>query len=736
MSNRDESLPGSVSLDPIRVLHVDDDSECRATAAEFLERAPVPIEPLHATTAGEALERLETTEIDCIVSEYALPETDGLAFLAAVRDAREELPFVFFTGSGSESIASEAIGAGATDYVPKGDRTEGYATLAERLVSVVETARSRLQRDRKLQAIETAQEGISLIDADGMLVYVNQAYADLYGYEPAEMIGEHWELLYPDEDVQAAHEEIIPAVIEEGDWHGETTGLRADGDTFVESHSLSTTGNGDMICMVQDITDRKARERDLERYETIIDALAVYTVSAEGCYEFVNDAYAEMTGYEKDEIVGRHVSFLLDDASVERGEECVRELLSGDTTGYQGTYEITVETSAGEAIHCEDHVSLLPLEDGRYRGVAGVVRDITERTERERELEQYETILETIPDEVYSLDPEGYFTRVVPPINAEVTTTGYRPEELVGEHVSKIMDADDIAKGEAEIAALLSADDREHASFEMEIITADGERVPIENHIATLPPDENGHFRGTVGVLRDITERKARERELEAQNERLDRFASIVSHDLRNPLNVAQGRLEQARENPDCDGEALEAVAWAHDRMGVLIENVLAIARERDPSPDAEPVDLATLVEDCWQHVETADAMLRIETEAVIRADRARVTQLLENLIRNAVDHGGPGVTLTVGDCTDAAGGGFFVADDGPGIPPAEREAVFESGYSSDGGGTGLGLAIVQQIADAHGWTITVREGDDGGTRFDITGVEPIERNRGGDAEE
>ncbi|MDF9746430.1 PAS domain S-box protein [Natrinema salsiterrestre] len=730
MSIRDEPFPGSVSMDPIRVLHVDDDPECTATVAEFLERATVPIEPLGATTASDALERLETTEIDCIVSAYALPDTDGLTFLATVRESHEDLPFVFFTGSGSESLASEAIGAGATDYVPKGEGDEQYARLVDRTVNAVETARAHLRRDRQVQAIETAQEGISLIDADGRLAYVNRAYADLYGYDPDEMIGEHWELLYPAEDVRAAHEEIIPAVIDEGDWHGETTGLRADGSTFVESHSLSTTGNGDMICMVQDITDRKERERTLERYETIIDALGdpVYTVDADGRYEFVNDAYAEMTGYEKRELVGEHVSFLLDGASVERGEDCVRSLLSEDTTGCQGTYEITVETSDGESIRCEDHVSLLPLEDGRYRGVAGVVRDITERTRRERELEQYETILDTIPDEVYSLDPEGYFTRVVPPINADVTTTGYAPEELVGEHVSRIMDPDDIAEGEAEIVALLRDDDRKHTSFEMDIITVDGTRVPIENHIAILPPDDDGRFRGTVGVLRDITERKARERELKAQNERLDRFASIVSHDLRNPLNVAQGRLEQARENPDCDGEDLEAVAWAHDRMAVLIENILAIARERDPSPETEPIELATLVEDCWRHVETADATLRIETDAVVRADRARLTQLLENLIRNAVEHGGPEVTLTVGDCTDGDGDGFFVADDGPGIPPAERENVFESGYSSDGGGTGLGLAIVEQTAGVHGWTVTVREGERGGSRFDITGIDLIDR--------
>lgn len=173
--------------------------------------------------------------------------------------------------------------------------------------------------------------------------------------------------------------------------------------------------------------------------------------------------------------------------------------------------------------------------------------------------------------------------------------------------------------------------------------------------------------------------------------------------------------------------------------MVILIENILTIARDCDHVPDTEPIDLATITENCWQHVETADATIRIETDAVVRADRSRLTQLLENLIRNAVEHGGPTVAITVGDITDADGGGFSVADDGPGVLPDESDQVFESGYSSAGGGTGLGLAIVERIAEDHGWTATVTEGEDGGARFEITGVDPADpvdrRRTGGDEE-
>jgi signal transduction histidine kinase len=101
---------------------------------------------------------------------------------------------------------------------------------------------------------------------------------------------------------------------------------------------------------------------------------------------------------------------------------------------------------------------------------------------------------------------------------------------------------------------------------------------------------------------------------------------------------------------------------------------------------------------------------------------------------RDAVEHGstgpdsdestdcGPSVTVTVGGTDE----GFYVADDGPGIPPEEREDVFDTGYTTENGGTGLGLAIVSQIVAAHGWEITITDSDSGGARFEITGVDTI----------
>ena len=197
---------------------------------------------------------------------------------------------------------------------------------------------------------------------------------------------------------------------------------------------------------------------------------------------------------------------------------------------------------------------------------------------------------------------------------------------------------------------------------------------------------------------------------------RLDSSAVMLAHDLRNPLVVARGRLELASEDPS--REHLDAAMRAHERIDEIIEDYLALAREGSMVVEPGPVDLAAVARESWEHVPTDDATLSIETGRVIYADEERVRRLLENLARNAVEHGGSDVTVTVGDLDD----GFFVADDGPGIPPAERASVLDVGYSSVSDNTGVGLAIVATIVEAHGWELAVTDGD--GARFEITGVE------------
>ncbi|WP_247729639.1 ATP-binding response regulator [Halovivax limisalsi] len=238
----------------------------------------------------------------------------------------------------------------------------------------------------------------------------------------------------------------------------------------------------------------------------------------------------------------------------------------------------------------------------------------------------------------------------------------------------------------------------------------------LSHAIEQLARIENEHeLRARTEALRERTD------ELERKNDRLNEFATVISHDLRNPLTVAKGQLDLL--SADCESEHVAEIESALDRMDALMENLLTLAREGNSVDELRAVDLETAGRQAWGTVDTDDATLSVETDRVVRADEVRLRQLLENLVRNAIEHGGAEVTVTIGD----RDGGFYVADDGDGIPPAERDQIFESGFTTSDGGTGFGLAIVSEIAAAHGWDESVTESEGGGARFDLTGVDVIE---------
>jgi signal transduction histidine kinase len=214
-------------------------------------------------------------------------------------------------------------------------------------------------------------------------------------------------------------------------------------------------------------------------------------------------------------------------------------------------------------------------------------------------------------------------------------------------------------------------------------------------------------------TARETTIRK-REAQLARQNRRLEQFASVVSHDLRNPLTIARGRLDLAIDE---NTGQLERIDDALERIESIIDDVLQLARE-DTVEERECVDLAACAREAWALVETDGGRLSIEENGTVRADRSRLQRVFENLFRNAVEHGSTdeeGMTVRVGPFE----GGFFVADDGEGIPLDEREAVFTYGHSG-GDGSGLGLAIVAQIVEAHGWRVSITDSVAGGARFEI----------------
>lgn len=605
----------SLSSETIRILHVDDEPDFADLTATYLQREDARFSIETAANASEGLGRLADEQFDCIISDYDMPGQNGIEFLDAVREDNPDLPFILFTGKGSEEVASDAISAGVTDYLQKEPGTDQYTVLANRVSNAIERHQSR------------------------------------------RMI-----------------------------------------------------------------------ERSEKRLRNIIDELPhlLYVIDEDGTYLLANEVLAEFHGTSVDVIEGAHVTEVLDDPEAQQFLNDLTDVL--DSGASKQVPEVEIADPDGRIHIFEPRLLPYNLADTETRTVLGIAVDVTERQQREQELkvktQRLDAILDNTTTPMFMKNADG---------RHQFVNHGYR--DLFGLHDETIVGRTDYDLHPSAVADEVWGNGQtviergEPLEIE-ERVFVDGEeriflssKVPIYDTGERSDPDEPV---AVFGVASEITELRRHEEQLQRERDRLDEFAGVVSHDLRTPLSVAEGRLELAQE--ECDSEHLDAIETALERINRITGDALWLAREGRDIGSLDAVAVQDAVDSVWTLV--ADDADKAELEYVddelesiaIEADYDRLCQLLENLLGNAIEHGGGDVTVSVGTMDY----GFYIEDDGPGIPDDQRDDVFTTGYSNAEDGTGFGLSIVKQIAEAHGWDTRVTEGIDGGARFEITGVEFI----------
>lgn len=318
----------------------------------------------------------------------------------------------------------------------------------------------------------------------------------------------------------------------------------------------------------------------------------------------------------------------------------------------------------------------------------------------------YEAVIDHFPNGVLVLFDAELRYRIVGP--QFLPFSNRRAAAMVGKTIHELFPPETAARLEPELQATIVGSPR---SFDIQY-------ADQTHHIETEPVTLDGVSFGVL-VTQDVTAERETKAALERQTKRLESVAYLLSHDLRNPLATAQGYLEIERENRG-SSESLETVERALDRIARIIDDLMDIARANNDSLEPTVVDVSAVAVDAWEMVASSGATVRVELDAIVHADRSRLQRVFENLFRNAVEHGGTDVVVTVGELPD----GFYIEDDGPGIPAEHRSAVFDFGFSTSEGGTGFGLNIVESVVTSHGWDIRVTESAAGGARFEITSVE------------
>lgn len=314
-------------------------------------------------------------------------------------------------------------------------------------------------------------------------------------------------------------------------------------------------------------------------------------------------------------------------------------------------------------------------------------------------------VVENIDDAVVVIDPTG----TVIDYNG-VMVDLLENESPVGESVINVLPGDiaglDVVRSPSEGRRTVQIETGEQTEF-------------YEVNVSKLTGGD-----GDIGwaiIVRDVTELKQRTRDLERQSEQLEQITDIVGHDVRNPLAVAQTYLMEIERQEQL--EETETIREALNQMDDIIDDALVLAEGGNALVETDWYDLGLLVEEAWEMSQTKNAELdnRVAEETMILSDPGRLRTVLENLFRNTVVHGAENATVRVGVLSE--GEGFYVEDDGPGIPEQDRQRVFRQAYTTEDGATGLGLNIVQSIAAAHEWEVKVCASPDGGARFEFRDV-------------
>lgn len=856
----------------IRVLHVDDDPAFAALTAAYLPRERPEITVTSVDSPAAVLACFEENPPDCVVSDYDMPGRSGLALLRDVRDTRPELPFVLFTGKGSEEVAAEAIQYGVSGYVQKGG-TEKFGLLATQIHNAVTAARAERERRKRTKELSTLYDATFALWADEPLA------ERLRGL--ARSLPGGWR--YPLETaarITVGGEEYATPNFAETD-RGQRTALSTSKGTEIEievvyvgphrpneppfadeeQSLLESVGS-----LLRAHLEREEAVDELRRANQQLRSLLdntsalVYMKDVEGRYLLVNEAYERRIGLPNEEILGRTAHDVLPEEAAGMVHEHDQEAISrGEPVEFE------------ERLGMDDEVrtylsTRVPLHDatGEPYAVYGISSDVTAQA---GQLSEIERTIDRMTDAFFAVDERWRFTYVNPRAEAllereaddllgvtlwaafpEARETAffdryrhamerqetvtfearYEPLEAVFEvraHPSEtglsvyFRDVtrdravqDELEESVATLHELYELTSTPDLAFEEKIervlelgcdrlelpygfltrltdrtqsivaargdheLLRTGSSCPIERSYCRKTVETGGllaiddaiergwaddaaygefelgcYVGGTVivneefyGTLcfaatspreRDFTdsertfvelvsrwmgyelERRRHQEEVNRHNERLERFAGVVSHDLRSPLSIVAGRLELART--ERDDENLASASKALERTSAIVDDALEFARLGREGVDRRPVSLAGVVEAAWNVAGNDAATLRFDEDfGAVDCDPRQLQRALENVFRNAVDHAGSGVCVRVGELTRSEG--FYVADDGPGVPPAERSTVFEYGHTSSRSGTGLGLAIVREIVAAHGWSVGVTESETGGARFEF----------------
>jgi PAS domain S-box-containing protein len=505
---------------PIRVLHVDDDSGFLKTAKPILEmQGAFQVDAV--SSVEEAVEKMKKEEYDAIVSDYQMPGKDGLAFLKELRDRKNGVPFIMFTGKGREEVAIKALSLGADQYLNKvGDAETVYGELAHSIRLSVAKKEAEEHLLYQAQLMQNVSDAIIASDENFILTSWNQAAERMYGWKANEVIGRLGQDVLQSEFVGIDGAQAIQMLRETGKFLGEAIQLHRNGHRInVETSTMVLRGENNQtigyVSVNRDITDRKkaeeAAKESEEKWHSLVEMApdGMATVDTKGVFTSVNTAFLRLTGYKKEDIVGKHFT-KLQTVQPKDIPKYLKLMISALRGKLPEPFEYSYVRKNGAISWGEAHIGSLK-KNGKTIGYQVIFREITERKRIETKLleseERFRLLFENAPVGVSLMDADGH---VVAANEADCRFLRYTQKELVGMHFSKFTHPEDLKK-DLELHKKLMEGKRNTYTIEKRYVRKDG-KVVWGRLTASSIRDDSERLKYTVVICEGMPEERNAEK--------------------------------------------------------------------------------------------------------------------------------------------------------------------------------------------------------------------------------
>jgi len=746
-----------------KILLVDDEESIRVTIGEFIREMGQEVHTAKDVT--EAFELLKKQNFDVIVTDIIMPKITGIELLRQIHERSPDIPIVMMTGEPEVRSASEAVRAGAFDYLAKPISSDAIRKVIrnavktktlndekkrleeenrkyqEHLEELVEERTQEVRESEKKYRLlfEESIDAIYLTNLDGTMIDCNPALLELFGYTKKEMIGLNVRESY----LNPKDRDGLRKQISENGFVKNFEVKLCRKDTTDIDCSINAVArrdnNGKIIGfqgIIRDITKRKRAEEEMQKLAAVVrhSNELVNLATLDGRMIFLNEAGCKMLGIEPHEMPNVNIMEVIPDhlkGLVEK--ELLPRLMMGEI--WEGDLQYR-NMKTGELT--DVHAMTFTVKDsdtGVPQFLANVSLDITQRKQSEEALRESEeklrNIFENSTNLFYSHTTDHQLTYLSPQVTEIL---GYTPEEAMIKWTELASDNPLNEKGfELTLKAIETG--RPQPPYELELVHKSGRKVWVE--IREAPVAEDGKTVSIVGAVTDITERKRMEESRKELDSMKSDFIILNAHELGTPLMIINGYLDTLKEfenHLDEDGKnAIQHIDMNLKRIEKLQKAMynITLLELNKFSLNKTPLFMHHIAKKVLDELKIIAERKGISlvpsfpSYDTILADADRIHKVISILVDNAIKYTPEGGTIEISGAEDDRNIELTVKDNGIGIALKEQENIFKEFYQVENimghkDGFGLGLSLAKGIIESHGGDIRVESVPGKGSSFHI----------------